>query len=322
MQAIRVHKFGKAEVMKIAEVNRLTPAVDQVLVEVKAAGVNPVDIYIREGGYIPQPSLPYTPGIDGAGIVRAVGKGVRKVSVGSRVYTAGSITGTYAEEVLCREDQVYLLPDKLNFEQGAGVYVPYTTAYRALFHKAQVKKGETVLVHGASGGVGIAGVQLAIARGLRVIATAGTPEGENLVKKQNVPYVLNHYSKNYREEILSLTAQKGVDIILEMAAHVNLEADINLLGLRGRIVVIGSQGEVKINPRGLMKQDGQILGLSLFNLSSDDCKQIQTALYKGFKQGHLSPEIGFRYSLDQASDAQRKLLEKGALGKIVLCVNV
>ena len=163
-----------------------------MVVDIKAAGVNPADTYIRAGTYAMKPSLPYTPGMDGAGVVGAVGKDVKRVKVGDRVYVAGSISGTYADQALCEEDQVWAIPPHISYAQGAGVNVPYATAYRALFQRAHGRAGETVLVHGASGGVGIAAVQLARAAGLRVIGTASSDRGKKLVKDEGAHEVIDH----------------------------------------------------------------------------------------------------------------------------------
>src|SRR5580692_5623713 len=161
MKAVRVSEFGGPEVMKIEEVPDPKPESGQVLVRVKAAGINPVDAYIRSGTYPRKPNLPYTPGTDAGGIVEAVGPNVKRFRTGDRVYTNGSITGVSAELALCDESRVHHLPSKSSFAQGAALGVPYGTAYRALFQRGHGKAGETVLVHGATGGVGTACVQFA-----------------------------------------------------------------------------------------------------------------------------------------------------------------
>src|SRR6266850_7593505 len=168
MKAIRVHEFGGPDVMQLEDVPNLTPAAGQVVVRVNAIGVNPVDTYIRSGLYPLKPSLPYTPGADAAGVVESIGEGVTRVTTGQSVYVAGTISGAYAQQALCAQSQVHPLPAHLTFEQGAAVGIPYSTAYRALFQRAGGRAGETVLVHGATGGVGIAAVQLASAAGLTV----------------------------------------------------------------------------------------------------------------------------------------------------------
>ena len=152
----------------------------------KAAGVNPTDTYTRSGTSR-RPTLPYTPGIDAAGIVEAVGEGVTRVKVGARVYISGSMSGAYAEQALCDGYQVHPLPDNVTFGQGAGVNIPYATAYRALFQLAKATPGEIVLVHGASGGVGVAAVQLPHTAGMEVIGTGGTRRGRKLADRTRRP---------------------------------------------------------------------------------------------------------------------------------------
>ena len=222
MKAIRVHQTGGPEVLRLEEVPQPAPGEKQVLVRIKAAGVNPVETYIRSGIYPKTPPLPYTPGSDGAGTVELAGADVKSVAAGDRVYLTGSLSGTYAEFALCSEDQIQRLPEAISFEQGAALYIPYATAYRALCQKAGARLGETVLIHGASGGVGIAATQLAKAAGLRIIGTAGTEEGRKVAAAEGAQHVLDHRDPSYLDQIKSLTGGAGVDLILEMLANVNL----------------------------------------------------------------------------------------------------
>ena len=318
MKAIRVHEFGGPEVMKLEEVPNLTAGPGQVVVSVKAVGVNPVDSYIRSGTYALKPPLPYTPGMDAAGTVEAVGEGVESVEVGERVYVAGTLSGAYAEQALCDASQVHHLPERVSFAQGAGVNVPYATAYRALYHRAQGQPGETVLVHGASGGVGIAAVQMARAGGLTVIGTAGTEKGRKLVLEQGAHHVVDHRKEGYAEEIMALTKGRGVDVILEMLANVNLAKDLTLLALRGRVVVIGNRGSIEINPRATMQRDLSILGLTLMNATKEELVGIHAALIAGLESGTLNPVVGREMPLADAPRAHRAVMEPGAYGKIIL----
>src|SRR2546421_9579400 len=164
MKTIRVHQFGDPSVMKVEDFPDRPVGPGQVLVTVKAAGVNPVDTYIRSGTYAILPPLPFTPGIDGAGLVGAVGNDVREFKSGDRVYFGGTVegraVGSYAAMALCLPDQVHHLPTQVSFAQGAGLNVPYVTAWRALFEKGKAQPAETVLIHGASGAVGVAAVQM------------------------------------------------------------------------------------------------------------------------------------------------------------------
>ena len=318
MKAIRVHEFGGPEVLRLEEAPEPKPSAGQVLVRVRAAGVNPVDTYIRSGVHAVKPALPYTPGLDAAGEVEAVGEGVTRFSAGQRVYTAGSLTGTYAELALCEESQCHTLPERVSFAQGAGVFTPYTTAYRALFQRAKAQPGETVLVHGASGGVGTAAVQLARAAGLRVVGTAGTEEGRRLVSEQGAHEVLDHRAPDYFEQLNGLTGGRGVDVILEMLANVNLDKDLGALAKGGRVVVVGSRGTVEINPRTAMTRDASILGMTLFNISPQEFVSIHAALGAGLEAGTLSPVVGRELPLAEAARAHEEVLKPGAHGKIVL----
>ena len=318
MKAIRAHQFGGPEVLRLEEIPTPQPGPGQILVRIHAAGINPVDAYILSGGYAVKPGLPYTPGKDAAGVVEAVGGGVREFKPGDRVYVGDSLTGTYAEYALCEPLQLHPLPEKVSFAQGAGVHVPYATAYRALFQRAKALAGETVLVHGATGGVGIASVQLARAAGLLVIGTGGTGEGRRLVMAQGAHHVLDHRAPDYLKQLLELTGGRGVDIILEMAAHVNLGKDLTVLAKTGRVCVIGSRGPVEINPRDAMVRDAAILGVQLYNASGPETAGIFCALGAGLENGSLRPVIARELPLAEASRGHQAVMEPGARGKIVL----
>lgn len=318
MKAIRVREFGNPEVMKIEEVPDPKLGKGQVVVKIHAVGVNPVDAYIRSGLYPMRPELPYTPGMDGAGVIESIGQGVSRFKVGSRVYVAGTISGSYAQKALCKESQVHLLPDKVSFQQGASIGVPYGAAYRGLFQRAHAIAGEVVLVHGASGGVGIAAVQLARAAGMHVIGTGGTEKGRKLIIEQGAHNVINHNAPDHIEQILKLTDGRGVDVILEMLANVNLGNDLKILAQNGRVVVIGSRGTIEIDPRDAMRRDAVILGMVLMNASEHEMYSMHAALGTGLENGTLRPIIGKEMPLSDASRAHHEIMETKAYGKIIL----
>lgn len=318
MKAIVVHEFGGPEVLRLEEVPTPHPAAGQVLVRIHAAGVNPYDTYMRNGVYAIKPPLPYTPGSDGAGDIEAVGEGVTKVKPGDRVYVAKTLTGAYAEYALTQESQVHPLPAKITYAQGAGLWVPYGTAYHALYQRARARAGETVLIHGASGGVGIAAVQIARAMGLTVLGTAGTEKGLGLVKREGAHDAFDHSKPGYLEQILKATRGLGADLILEMLANVNLGQDLKLLAFHGRVVVIGSRGEVTISPRDLMTRRGSIQAFTLWGLTEAEEKEIHAGLIAGLENGTVRPVIGKELPLAEASRAHKEVLEPGAYGKIVL----
>jgi len=319
MKAIRVSEFGGPEVMKLQEVPDPKPDSGQVLVRVKAAGVNPVDTYIRAGAYARKPNLPYTPGTDAAGIVEAVGPNVKRFKSGDRVYTNGSITGVCAELAVCEESRVHHLPSKISFPQGAALGVPYGTAYRALFQRGGGKAGETVLIHGATGGVGSAAVQFARAAGLTVIGTGGTDKGRQLVLKEGAHHVLDHRAPDYEKQLMNITDQRGVDLIVEMLANVNLAKDLTMLApVGGRVVVVGNRGTIEIDPRQTMSREADIRGLTLFAATDRDLAQIHAAIVAGLENGSLRPIVGQEIPLNEAAKAHQAVMEPGAYGKIVL----
>ncbi|HEV2293536.1 MAG TPA: NADPH:quinone reductase [Tepidisphaeraceae bacterium] len=316
MKAIRVHAFGSPEVLKLEEISDLAPGPGQIVVRIRAAGVNPVETYIRSGIYGAR-QFPYTPGSDAGGIIESVGLGVA-ANPGDRVSVTGSLTGSYAQLALCTAMQVFPLPENLSFAQGAAIGVPYGTACRALFTRGGATAGETVLVHGASGGVGTASVQLARHAGLRVIGTASTDRGRQLVRDQGAEHVLDHSDKNYLQQLMDLTNGRGVDLILEMLANVNLGKDLTVLAKRGRVVVIGSRGPVEINSRDTMSRDADIRGMSLAHADERERVMMYMRMGTQFAAGTLKPIVGQEIPLAEAPRAHEAVMKSGSHGKIVL----
>jgi NADPH2:quinone reductase len=318
MKRIRVYECGKPEVMVLEEAPDPKPEVGQVMVQIHAVGVNPVDTYIRAGGQGYSPNLPYTPGSDAAGIVAAIGAGVTGIAVGDRVYCAGTLSGAYAEKAVCTQTQVHRLPEQVSFAQGAAVPIPYATAYRALFQRANAKPGEMVLVHGASGGVGLAAIQIARAAGMTVIGTAGTERAHQLVLEQGAYQVFDHHDPDHVKQVMEFTQGQGVDMILEMLANVNLGHDLTMLAKSGRVVVIGSRGNVQITPRDLMRWDATILGMVLINATPTELAGIHAFLIVGLENRTLRPVVGKELPLAEAAQAHHLVMESSAFGKIVL----
>jgi len=318
MKAIQVHQFGGPEVLQLQEIPTPRPGPGQVLVGVRAAGVNPYDTYMRNGTYAIKPSLPYTPGSDAAGVVEAVGEGVTRVKPGDRVYTTRTISGAYAEFASALESQVHTLPEKISFAEGAGVWVPYGTAITALIHHAHARSGESVLIHGASGGVGTAAAQFARALGMTVFGTAGTQKGMDLAKKEGAHQAFDHGKPGYAEEIMKATGGRGVDVILEMLANVNLSSDIKLLATNGRVIIVGNRGEITINPRDLMGRRGTAKGFTLWAATESELAEMFAAIGAGLENGTLRPIVGKELPLKDAAKAHVDVLTPGAHGKIVL----
>ena len=262
MRAVRVHEFGDPDVLQVEEVPQPEPVPGEVLVRVQAAGVNPYETYVREGRYTELPALPYTPGGDGAGV---------RTDTGERVYVTGSLSGTYAEYALCLEEDVRPLPDGLSYAQGAAVGVPYYTAYRALVQRAAAVAGERVLIHGASGGVGIATVQLGARRRPRRHGhgrqrgrkRAGRRPGRRARAGPSRPRPLRRRR--------SSSPAAGASTSSSSSSPTRTSAkDLKALAKRGRVVVVGSRGAVEVDARDLMNAEGAILGMRTPNARRDE----------------------------------------------------
>jgi len=322
MKAIRVREFGAPTVMKLEDVPEPQSGAGQVLIDIKAAGVNPVDTYIRTGQYASLPPLPYTPGSDAAGLVSAVGSDVSEFKPGDRVYisgtTEGRAHGSYAQKAVCTVDQVHHLPSHVTFAEGAGVGVPYVTAWRALFDKGRAAPGETVLVHGASGAVGVAATQIASAAGLRVFGTAGTERGRALAREQGAHEVFDHTAAGYEKDIVAKTGGRGVDLVIEMLANVNLVKDLDLIAKRGRIAIVGNRGALELNPRAIMGKDATVLGFTNWNALPAELATAHAAIVAGMQRSGYKPQVGKEMPLADAPRAHEDVLKPGAYGKIVL----
>jgi NADPH:quinone reductase len=322
MQAIRAHQFGGPEVLQLEEVPDPIAGPGQVRVRIHAVGVNPYETYMRAGAYAIKPELPYIPGADAAGVIDRIGDGVTGWQAGDRVYISGTAIhrayGAYAQLAVCHADQVHRLPDRISFSQGAGLFVPYVTAWRALFGRANTRAGDVVMIHGASGGVGSAATQFAVSIGATVIGTAGTDDGLEVVRAQGARHAVNHRGANYLDEITTLTNGRGPDVILEMLANVNLDHDLTVVAPGGRIVVIGNRGRVEIDARKIMTKDVSVFGLALWGIPPDEIRRAHDAIVAGLESGALQPVVGTEMPLRDAAQAHVKVMAPGARGKIVL----
>ncbi len=320
MRAVRVHNFGGPEELVLEELPDPVAGAGEVLVAIKAIGVNPLDTYIRSGIHAIRPPLPYTTGGDAAGVIVSTGDGVTEIAEGDRVYVSaiagGHFDGLTAEMAVVPVSEVFPLPDNVSFAQGAALGVPYATAFYALHVRGQAQAGQTVFIHGASGSVGTAIVQMARSHGMTVIGSVGTDEGRRLVLEQGADHVLNHTSDGYLEELASLTGGKGPDLIIEMLANVNLAA----IAKYGRIVIVGNRGEITINPRMAMMKNLDITGLALNNASKDEMAAIHAGLKVGLESGDLKPIIRCEMEMADIARAHEMVLEPGALGKIVIAL--
>lgn len=322
MKAIQAHAFGGPEVLQVKELDDPVPGPDEVVVDIRAAGVNPADTYMRTGVYAIVPDLPYTPGGDAGGVISAFGSGVTDLAVGDPVFVGTGLsfdlTGCYAEKVKRKADEVLPLPTNVTFAQAAAFGVSYTTAHYALFERGGAKSGETVFIHGASGSVGTSAIQLAKRAGLKVIGSGGTDKGLALITSEGADLAVNHTTDGYLDEVKQFTGGQGPELVLEMLANVNLAADMEAVAKYGRIIVIGNRGEITVNPRVAMMKEIDIRGIALWNATREQMRPIMEDILAGVADGALKPVIGREMPLSEAAASHVAVLEPGAYGKIVL----
>lgn len=322
MKAIHVHEFGGPEVMVLEDAADPTPGAGQILLDVKAAGVNPVDTTFRSGAHPLSKSLalPWTPGVDAAGDVTAVGEGVSGFAPGDRVFGA-AMSGSYAEKALLNPLRTAKLPEGLSFEEGASLPVVLYTAYYALIYKAGLKAGETVLIHAGAGGVGCMGIQIAKAAGARVITTVSSEEKAAFCRGFGADVVINYREEDVAERCLAETGGVGVDSVIEMVAAENFDADCRAVKKYGTIVVLGA-GTGK-NPVGSVNyppfysKDIDVRGLSLFN-SDPVFPEMIRQLGLMLADGRVRASVGETMPLADAPRAHDVLMTGKVFGKIVL----
>lgn len=322
MNAVLVNKWGGPEQLELSERTVPEPGEGEVQIKVMAAGVNPVETYIRAGRYGKLPPLPWCPGREGAGVVSKVGAGVENYNVGDRVYlmafgSSAEGGGTYSQYTVAPTKDVNALPENVSFEQGACIGVAYRTAFRALVQRVRARAGDVCLVHGASGAVGSATVQLAKSMGLTVIGTAGTEAGIKGVLTDGADMAVNHREEGYMEAIKGKYG--GVDVVIEMLANVNLSNDLKLLNRGGTVAVVGNRGNIEISPRDLMLKESSVIGVLGAGTPRDQVEN-RAAIAAGLRSGVLKPRVGPSFALKDAAAAQIEVIEhkQGTTGKIVI----
>jgi NADPH:quinone reductase-like Zn-dependent oxidoreductase len=322
MRAVRFQEHGGPEVLSIEEVDRPDPAGHDVLVEIRAAGVNPVDTYLREGAYEPN-ELPMTPGVDFAGVLTETSEYVEDFAAGDRVYGTGlgrEHNGGYAEYALAPTDRVVHLPDAVGFEAAGGAGVVAVTAWRALVDHAGLDPGETCLIHGGSGGVGHAAIQLASATGAQVLTTA-SPEYHDRIETLGADDVFDYADEDLADEVRKAAVENGadgVDVILDHRLDEYLQFDAEVAATGARVVGIGeTDPQVGFENDGVARsKDLSYTFMSMFN-TPDLTAPLRRLAYL-MDKGRLEIDIARTYDLEDASEAQRAVLEESHLGKLLV----
>lgn len=320
MRAVRVHQLGLDVPMRLDEVEDARPGPGELLVKLGAAGVNPSDVATRAGSHVHAAGgLPYIPGLEAAGDVVGMGEDAKEFRIGQRVFgrCAG---GAYADLVRMDGATAAVLPDSYSYKEGAGITLPFRTAWNALFFKAHTGPGETVLVQGGAGGVGMAAIQLAKLTGCRVYATASSEEKAAFCRSMGADEVINYRKEDFAARCRDLTGGKGVDVVIELSARENLGKDLDALCVNGRIVVMAAgrgEGAAALNVPALMTKDAQVFGITGVNLVPRMPEYVRR-LVPLLRQGRLKIHVDRAFSFAEADAAHALVRSGGFLGKIVL----
>ncbi len=322
MKAIQLEKFGGPEVLEIVEIDRPVPTGREVLIEIKAIGVNYADTARREGQYVVKTPLPFIPGAEIAGVVTAVGEKVESVKPGMRVVTLIE-SGGYSEFALADERSLIPIPEQLDFQNAAALPLQGLSAYHVLKTMGRLEKGETVLVHAAAGGVGTLSVQLAKLFGAgKIIATASSPEKLELARKMGADVLINYSESNWVEQVLEATGGKGVDVALEMVGGEVFNNTLKCLATFGRLVVFGAASgeQSRMYPSSLMARNQSVIGFFLPQIMRKpellQSSLVELLTYLG--EGKLKLTIGGVFPLEEAANVHVLLQSRKTTGKLIL----
>ena len=322
MKAVLCKQYGPPSSLVVEEVPELVPGAGQVLIDVHAAGVNFPDSLIIQGKYQFKPELPFSPGAEVAGIVKALGPGVAGVQVGERVI-ASTTWGGYAQQVLAQAERVFRMPEGMDFETAAGFLIAYGTSHHALKDRGELKAGETVLVLGASGGVGLAAVEIAKAMGARVIAAASSDEKLAVCREHGADATINYTTQDLRERIKALTDGRGVDVVYDPVGGALSEPALRSMAWRGRFLVVGfAAGPIPNIPLNLTLLKGcSIVGVFWGAFVRNEPKRNEEEmreLVTWVRAGKLRPRISGVYPLERCAEALQRVMDRQVTGKFVL----
>lgn len=325
MKALVCEKYGLPKDLKFMDSPSVSPKEKEVLVSIKSAAINFPDTLIIQGLYQFKPELPFTPGSDLSGIVKEVGEGVKHLKVGDEVF--GFVAhGAFAEEAIVPASGCFLKPPNMDFDIAASFMMAYGTSYHALKDRAEIKAGETLLVLGASGGVGLAAVELGKLMGAKVIAAASSQSKLDICKQSGADEVINYNEEDLKARIKELTDGKGVDVVYDPVGGSLAEVALRGTAWKGRYLVVGfAAGDIPKIPLNLPLLKGcQIVGVFWGSFAMKDPKsnmQNTMVLMQMYAKGDLKPHIHGKYSLDDAPLALEEMMNRKVSGKVIINMN-
>ena len=322
MRAVRCKAWGMPETLVVEQLAPLTAGAGEVVIDVKAAGVNFPDVLIIQGKYQVKPALPFTPGNELAGVVSQVGEGVSHVKVGDKVI-AFVAQGAFAEQAVAPAAAVMPMPPGMDFDTAAAITLTYGTSHHAVVDRAQLKAGETMLVLGAAGGVGLAAIEIGKALGATVIAAASTDDKLAVCREHGADVVINYSKEDLREAVKAATGGKGPDVVYDPVGGEYAEPAFRSIAWRGRYLVVGfANGDIPKLPLNLML----LKGASLVGVFwGEFVKREPKANLAGMRQllgwlaeGKIRPRISGRYSLEDTAQALNDMAARKVTGKVVI----
>ena len=322
MRAVVCREWGPPDTLVVGDVPEPVPGPNEVLIGVRACGVNFADALIVQGKYQERPPLPFVPGLEVAGEIISMGEDVAGLATGQRV-AALCATGGYAEMVTAPAAVTIRIPDEMPYETAAGFMVAYGTAHVALAHRARLRAGETLLVHGAGGGVGLAAVEVGKAMGATVIATAGTEDKRSLARAHGARHVIDYRAGPFKDIVKTLTDDRGADVVFDPVGGKVLAQSMRCIAWEGRLLVIGfAAGDIPEVPAGLVL----VKNISMVGVFWGAYRMHEPGIITGslrrlfawFEEGRLRPVISETLPLERAAEAMQRLLQREARGKIVL----
>ena len=322
MYRMVVRELAGPAALEREELSEVNPGPGELVIDVRAVGCNFFDTLITEGKYQIQPELPFSPGAEVAGIVRELGDGVSRFSVGDRV-SALLEYGGFASTLAVAEARVFAMPAPMSFEEAAALGLVYQTSYVGLVHRANLREGETLLVHAAAGGVGLAAVQIGAALGAKVIGTAGTADKLALAKRNGAHEVINYREEDWVERVEELTDGRGADVIYDPVGGDTFDLSTKCVAFEGRILIIGfASGRIPTEKMSrVMVKNFSLVGLHwglYFQKNPLVLQQAQEAISRLHSEGKIAPLVSATYPLEDAEAALAALGGRKTTGKVVL----
>jgi len=321
MRAVICRAWGAVDDLKVEEVDAPAPAADEVLIDVRASAVNYADSLMVAGTYQTRPPFPFSPGLETAGVVTRCGAGVTRFKPGDRVMaTLG--WGGLAEQAVAKERETFAIPDRMSFDEAGAFPIAYISSDVAIRWQGRLEAGETLLVLGAAGGVGLTAVEIGRAMGARVIAGASTPEKLAVAEAHGADALVNYATENLTERVMALTGDRGADVCFDPVGGALAEAALSALGWGGRMLLVGFVGGVQQIPANrLLVKNRSALGCSLRHYrmhAPDKLRRSVEALFAWYREGRLEPCISHRLPLERSVEAIRLLTDRKAHGKVVV----